>query len=459
MRIISCFLFFLILVGKAKSQVSKSYEIGDVSPDFKLSNLINYSSKTASFSDFKGKIIIVDFWNTSCAPCIVAFPRLDSLQKKYADRLQIIAVSPEKENVIKDFVKRMRTIKKIDFSILFEAEDNELKTYFRHVFVPHQVWIGPDGIIKATTDGKELNAFHIESLLKNGSTFVKIKKDKSVIGPSYWIDKPLEIRNLLIPLFLNDQSQRRTGVKFTSVLTPYLENALSVVTYPVNSPRLLVINGTVSNLFAVAFGLISKERTELRANRIFCEISDPEICRPGSNTSSEAWNLQNKYCYEILSSGYSNMVSDSGSYKFVSNSEISNQIRKDIEYYFGYTAGFEKRWVKCFVFNVFDSLRLKAADGNESSVVGPGFLGAKFTNMSFSKIVSQLSNYLRSSPVLNEAGYTGKINIELEAKLTNSGDVAKELLKYGISLTEECREIDMLIIRDANKKNIQGIVE
>jgi thiol-disulfide isomerase/thioredoxin len=36
---------------------------------------------------FNGKLMILDFWATWCGACISKFPKLDSLQKKYADKL------------------------------------------------------------------------------------------------------------------------------------------------------------------------------------------------------------------------------------------------------------------------------------------------------------------------------------------------------------------------------------
>ena len=62
------------------------------------------------FSDFRGKVLILDFWATWCIPCRVEIPHFVELQKQYGDEgLRVIGVSLDEQgpDVVKNFVKRL----------------------------------------------------------------------------------------------------------------------------------------------------------------------------------------------------------------------------------------------------------------------------------------------------------------------------------------------------------------
>ncbi|MBN8596370.1 MAG: redoxin domain-containing protein [Planctomycetes bacterium] len=56
---------------------------GDAVPPFKLKD---FEGKERSFDEFKGKVVVLDFWGTWCLPCRMAMPTLQKLHEKYADK-------------------------------------------------------------------------------------------------------------------------------------------------------------------------------------------------------------------------------------------------------------------------------------------------------------------------------------------------------------------------------------
>ena len=68
-----------------------------------ISNLIfhDHEEKEVSFSNFKGKILLVNFWATWCAPCIKEMPSLDRLKSKIKGNFDVVAISVDRDGVSK----------------------------------------------------------------------------------------------------------------------------------------------------------------------------------------------------------------------------------------------------------------------------------------------------------------------------------------------------------------------
>ncbi len=76
-----------------------------VAPDFALTNA---EGKTIRLSDFRGKLVLVDFWATWCGPCRMEIPGFVKLYNKYREKgLVIIGVSLDQNGweAVNPFVK------------------------------------------------------------------------------------------------------------------------------------------------------------------------------------------------------------------------------------------------------------------------------------------------------------------------------------------------------------------
>jgi len=88
-------------------------------PAWKLKDL---QGKLVSSDQFKGKVVVVDFWATWCPPCKAEIPGYIALQKKYgADGLVFVGISVDEDGpaVVRKFVKDYG----INYTVVMSSED------------------------------------------------------------------------------------------------------------------------------------------------------------------------------------------------------------------------------------------------------------------------------------------------------------------------------------------------
>jgi thiol-disulfide isomerase/thioredoxin len=158
-------------------------------PPFKA---LNNNSRAINLADDKGKLLIIDFWATSCSGCIVGMPRLDSLQKVFGDKIAIIPVTYEKAEAITRFQAANAFLKQAGVSKFKTiVEDKSLHALFPHRLLPHEVWIDGTGTILGFTDGIDVTAENIRAVLAGKPLPVPQKKDVL----DYDKRKPLMVNN------------------------------------------------------------------------------------------------------------------------------------------------------------------------------------------------------------------------------------------------------------------------
>jgi thiol-disulfide isomerase/thioredoxin len=79
--------------------------------------------RTISPADWRGRIVLVNFWATWCAPCRVEMPALAALQTRYADRLRIVGVVYD--GAASESVRAMAASLKVNYPIVRTSFDIE----------------------------------------------------------------------------------------------------------------------------------------------------------------------------------------------------------------------------------------------------------------------------------------------------------------------------------------------
>ncbi len=131
---------------------SAKYEplvVGKVAPDFALSDL---NDQPIRLSDFRGKVVFLNFWATWCKPCREEMPSMEVLHKNFEkDGLVILAVSIDRVTTTKDippFVKGMN----LTFPVLIDSWGQTDKPYKR-MGVPETFIIDQQGIVREIVIG------------------------------------------------------------------------------------------------------------------------------------------------------------------------------------------------------------------------------------------------------------------------------------------------------------------
>jgi peroxiredoxin len=132
--------------------------------DFTLKDM---NGRDIRLADYKGKVILLDFWATWCGPCKLEIPSFVELQNKYGhEGLQVIGVSVDDTvEKLTPFVNEL----KMNYPVLLGLGHDDVQDAYGPIFgIPVNVVISRDGKICAKHAGistKEQFEKEIKSLL------------------------------------------------------------------------------------------------------------------------------------------------------------------------------------------------------------------------------------------------------------------------------------------------------
>jgi thiol-disulfide isomerase/thioredoxin len=120
------FMAFMLFFGCTNKGEQAS---ADAAPDFTLQDM---NGKTVSLSNFKGKVVIIDFWATWCPPCRAAIPGLERLHKAYGQKgLVVLGISVDQGGW--DTVKEFQTGYGVTYPVLKGNDDVFAKYMVRSI--------------------------------------------------------------------------------------------------------------------------------------------------------------------------------------------------------------------------------------------------------------------------------------------------------------------------------------
>lgn len=103
------------------------------------------SGQPVALEDFRGKVVLIDFWATWCAPCVKSMPQLERLSRAYKDKgLVVLGVSIDEEpSKVAPFVAK----RNLTYPILLDNPKSPSWANFRVRSVPMLFLVSRDGQI------------------------------------------------------------------------------------------------------------------------------------------------------------------------------------------------------------------------------------------------------------------------------------------------------------------------
>jgi peroxiredoxin len=142
---------------------AQQLKIGDAAPDFTLTAL---DGKQVSISSLRGRVILLDFWATWCAPCKTEVPRFVRFQKELGPKgFQVIGISMDDTDAP---VRKFYSEFKMNYPVAMGTEVVATK-YGGVLGLPLTFLIGRDGKIRAKYEGSadlDQMASELEQALK-----------------------------------------------------------------------------------------------------------------------------------------------------------------------------------------------------------------------------------------------------------------------------------------------------
>lgn len=384
---------------------------GEKVPDFTFSKIINYKDDSARVTDFRGKILILDFYALFCTPCLRKIPEMENLQKKFNDEVFILPVNcyDSIQPVAKFF--DYRKSKSADGKTLpCVVYDTIASSLFPFRAVPHYVWIDKEGTFLGTSGIDKMNEATIRQVLQGK----KVLDTPVLLSADYTISKPL---------FKNGNGGD-PPLQYRSLVTGFVKSlhgqAAITTDTTAGFSKLAVTNLPLRNLIMTAYNLPLDRRNRIHFN--------PDVAADESSV----------YCYEILMANTHQDV-------------LYDYMKEDLERYFRISVSEEMIPVKCLVIQR-DKKSRKTPDTTliprTEMMYGNALV---MSNDNFGVLVDYLG-MKQEMPVLDETGYSGKISMSVPYNNLNAKALHQLFSNHGMKVVEEVRKLKMIVVRKKTKQ-------
>lgn len=442
------FLLIISILFVQQLNAQNSLNIGDSLPVFRIQKLINPDQKNISITNFNNNLLIIDFWSIYCSGCVAALPKMQQLQEEFGNKIRILPATNEPEKLVKAFWEKNKLTKNL--SLPSVVEDALLHKYFKHLGVPHEVWIHKNKVI-AITDGEYVNAVNIKKVLDGEEINWPVKYDfdqfDATKNPLFQIDDhQINLKNTPIQYAAisdyNDSINSKDGLSGGSGI---IRNKVK------KTVRTFFLNTPIYSLYYLNLNKITKygtlntpSKSGSGPNEILWEVKDPNKYKYLAGATYQAdWIRKNGICFESC-------YPDTGQ----NDVEIARSVLKDLDHLLGLKVGWEKRQEKVYLLrrvNKAIPLLTKGPLNDSESTMNTIENLHKLRYIPLSTLVYRMNHEVENPYIFDQSGYSEKVDLLLQFNSwTDLTAIKKALQFYGLDLIEENQIVDKLVFKEIN---------
>ena len=388
------------------TQTESESLIGQKVPDLIFGQIMNHDKQQAKLSDYRGKVVILDFWATWCAPCIKAFPHLEGLKEKYSGTLEVLTITSDDRERIERFLNKKTTT----LPIVLDP-NRTLAKQFPHRTIPHTIVIDPEGFTRVISSADEITNDVIQDIL-----------DKKTVN--------LEEKSDNITWNSEDHLSAADAI-FQFTLTPYKGGSAMMTNF--ENGRIL-FNG-IGTRFLLEYANEFPPST-----RTLFEVQNKDKYDPNINKGD-------RYSLEIIAPGKT-------------EDEVRSIMLDFLHRTLPLRSRIEKRKVQVKVLQRTDGpLKIKESEPGSKGEFWFSGRGLHMQNRPLNEnFIRFFENMLAKKDhitvVVNETGLTGNYDVDIPWYNEDPDNIHKELKKLGLQLVDGEREVDLLILYE--KPNANG---
>lgn len=373
--------------------------LGKVCPEFSMSVITpNGTEKNLALSELRGKIVVIEFWATYCAPCIPSLKHFDKLQAQFGDAVKFIAISEESREKIDAFM-----LKKGHDNISFATDLNrKLNDMFYHHFIPHTVVIDQDGVVQAFCSPDEIDQFVIGKLINREPVSFTMKHEYQEAS---YTQSTNVLQNYDQPIIINKPKNQSYKIEFSNYKEGYATEFVKE-----SSTEYKFINCPLTLIYQILY--------DQKTSRVLLDVNDK---------SKYSFENQNLYCFELSVPDYL-------------GKNIQEVGLQQLESLFPLKSKMEARIQKVFSIQKLD------LQGATNSIDSTGIIQKGLT-------IKDLMNYLESNPqlvgnlpIINESGLPDNTILDLDWFQNYPDSIENRLRTLGLRGEFKMADIACLVL-------------